>query len=86
MILFFYGANKFFNGIFPAQIVSSSAKLGRSEFDIQKERLFINILNIIGPSVDLRGTPGSKIQKILLLLFIYFLLFKCEQKNTTKDS
>ena len=36
----------------PAQIVSSSAKLRRSEFDIQKKRLFINILNIIGPSVD----------------------------------
>ena len=44
-----------------AQIVSSSAKLRLSEFDIQKKRLFINILNIIGSSVDPWGTPGSKI-------------------------
>ena len=35
-----------------ALIVLSSAKLSSSEFDIQRRRLFINMLNKIGPSID----------------------------------
>ena len=35
-----------------ALIVLSSANLSRSEFDIQRRRSFINMLNRIGPSID----------------------------------
>ena len=35
-----------------AQIVLSFAELSSSEFDIQLERSFINILNKISPSID----------------------------------
>ena len=44
-----------------AQIVLSYAKLNSSEFDIQRKRSFINILNKLSPSIDPLGTPEGKI-------------------------
>ena len=48
--------------VFSAPLIGlSSVNLGSSEFDIQRKRPFINILNKIGPSIDPWGTLKSKI-------------------------
>lgn len=53
-----------------AQVVLLFAKFNSSEFDIYRSRSFINILNKIGPNIDLWGTSESVIHfKVLFASF-----------------
>ena len=69
-----------------AQVVLLFAKFSSSEFDIYRSRSFVNILNKIGPSIDLWGTSESKISKKLRVSFILKFCFRLSKVKESADS